>query len=199
MLSQPLSNLVACLLGAIALSLAFAVSADAWPGNETDLCAKVGSSSEVTTTDPKSGPNARGEQGVWTIRACSPNLRLTRLGVASPTEMFRHVEPRRVMEGGATAPAISQGRLRLFPYMMGPEGTAVRYEAVLGSDIVRDAIIGAVGGFTSTIAIGVASCVLGLVATAGIACAASMGMLEESANGLTSSGSARAVSTIFPG
>jgi hypothetical protein len=86
--------------------------------------------------------------------------------------MFRYVEPQRVMQGGATAPSISQRRLTLFPFMMGPEGEAVRYEGILGSNIVRDALIGAGIGFTSTVAIGVATCLLGGAPSGGIACAA---------------------------
>jgi hypothetical protein len=159
-------------LATLALGAALSAPASAWPGNEKDLCAGASRPSEVTTTNPITSQNPRGEQGVWTIRACSPDLRLTRLGVASPTEMFRHVEPQRVMQGGAGAPSISRGRLTLFPYMMGPEGEAVRFEGMLGSDVVKEALIGAGIGFTSTVAIGVATCLLGGAPSGGIACAA---------------------------
>jgi hypothetical protein len=146
--------------------------AHAWPGNDRDLCAKAAHPEEVSTVDPIHSRNGRGETGVWTIRACSPVLKLPALGVSTPTELFRHVLPQHVVQGGKNANNITRGRLLHFPYVMGPEGQAVRYQELLGSDYLIRVIGGAVGSVGVTVTIGVISCLAGLVPTGGIACLA---------------------------
>lgn len=165
-------RLLALAAVACGLLLFGAERASAWPGNDKNLCAQAGHPDQVSTVDPIHGRNGRGEEGVWTIRACSPVLSLPKLGVASPTEMYKHVQPDHVMQGGDRAPFISRGRLQKFPYVKGPEGQAVRYQAMLGSDVLIRAIAGAGVGFGSTVVIGVASCLVGLIPTGGVACLA---------------------------
>lgn len=165
-------RLLAVLAAACSLLSIAAAPAGAWPGNDKDPCAHAAPADQVDAINGIRNRNARGEEGVWTIRACSPVLRLGGSSIATPTEMFNHVLPNHVMEGGASAPFISRGRLKLFPYLLGPEGTAVRYQALLGSEILRDALIGAGIGFTSGLVMGVVTCLAGLLPTGGIACGA---------------------------
>jgi hypothetical protein len=167
------SRLILAVLAAACMVMATnADGAHAWPGNDRNLCAAGEPLDQVTTVNPITGTNGRGETGVWTIRACSPDLRLPALGTASPTEMYKTVQPQHVMQGGARAPFISRGRLAAFPFVKGPAGQAVRYQELLGNDILIRAIGGAVGGVGTTVVIGVVSCLAGLVPTGGISCLA---------------------------
>jgi hypothetical protein len=148
-----------------------AQSANAWPGNDKNLCEHSFHRDQVTAINPVSFRDARGQVGDWTIRACSPDLRLPGSAIATPTEMFKEVLPQHVLQGGGRAPHISRGRLRLFPYLMGPEGQAVRYQGLLGSEILLRAIAGAGIEGGTVLTIGVISCLAGGFATGGIACA----------------------------
>jgi hypothetical protein len=166
-------RLLAAFMVACSLCAAGATRASAWPGNDNDLCAKAQHPREVSTVDPIRSRNARGDEGVWTIRACSPEMRLPGFWIRTPTELFNVREPYNVLQGGPRAAShISGGRLKLFPFVMGPEGQAVRYQALAASTAVVSAVIGAVGGFGGGVGIGVISCLAGLIPTGGISCLA---------------------------
>ena len=165
-------RLLAALLVACALCAVGAQRANAWPGNDTDRCAGAQHPDQVSAVDPIRSRDNRGQEGVWTIRACSPVLRLGSLATASPTQIFNHVQPQHVLQGGAGGPSIVRGRLDQFPYLIGPEGQAVRYQALLGSQILRNALVGAGLSFTSSLVVAFAACKLGVVVTAGVSCAA---------------------------
>jgi hypothetical protein len=165
-------RLLAAFAVACSLCAVTAERASAWPGNDQDLCAAAQHPSEVSTVDPIRSRDNRGQEGVWTIRACTPVLRLGGLATASPTEMFKHVLPDHVLQGGANGPSLARGRLNPFPFLLGPEGQAVRYQALLGSEILRNALVGAGVSFTSAIVVAFAVCKLGIVVTAGVSCAA---------------------------
>jgi hypothetical protein len=166
-------RLLAVLLVVCSACAVGAQEAGAWPGNDTDLCAKAQHPREVSTVDPIRSRNARGDEGVWTIRACSPEMRLPGFWIRTPTELFDVKEPYNVLQGGARAPRhITGGRLEKFPFVIGPEGQAVRYQALAASTAVVSAVIGAVGGFAGGVGIGVISCLAGLIPTGGISCLA---------------------------
>ena len=149
-----------------------AMPASAWPGNDTDLCAGAHPEDQVTAINPIRSRDNKGQEGVWTIRACSPVLRLPAGATATPTEMFKHLLPQHLLQGGAGAPFISRERLKPFPYLMGPEGQAVLFQHLMGSEILRNALVGAGVSFTSSIVVAFAVCKLGIVVTAGVSCAA---------------------------
>ncbi len=157
---------------AASVSALSAVPAGAWPGNDRDLCAGAHPEDQVTAIDPIRSRDNKGQEGVWTIRACTPALRLGAAATATPTEMYKHLLPKHVLQGGADAPFISRDRLKAFPYLMGPEGQAVLYQHLMGSDILRAALVGAGVSFTSSIVLAFAVCKLGIVVTAGVSCAA---------------------------
>jgi hypothetical protein len=86
--------------------------------------------------------------------------------------MYKHLLPKHLLQGGADAPFISRERLKAFPYLIGPEGQAVLYQHLMGSQILRNALVGAGVSFTSSIVLAFAVCKLGIVVTAGVSCAA---------------------------
>jgi hypothetical protein len=169
-LTRGAKTLSLILIAACGTAAAFATPASAWPGNEKDLCTRAGTVREVTVQDPKVQTNPRGVTEVGTVRACSPPLRLPGLGTASPTEMYKEVQPKHVLEGGLRSPAITRDRLVDFTFVKGPEGSAVRYVTLTGSDILLNAIAGAGIEGGTVVVVGVISCLAGGWATGGIAC-----------------------------
>jgi hypothetical protein len=164
-------RLLAALLVTASLCAVAAAPASAWPGNDKDLCTG-GDDHYVSVRDGIHGVNPRGDRGVFTIRACSPLMRLPGLWIRSPAQLFdcrrEHSHP---IQGGIGG-CLTGERLKHYPFLIGPEGQAVRYEAVTASSLVLGAIVGAGIGGGSTVAIGVVSCLAGLIPTGGISCLA---------------------------